>query len=299
MKSSSELFPVALLGAEQGRLWNEDTYRLKPNNSADLSVEFVLTRASRSEQSNPKPILWLPPFLSNRSDWRERWESQIIDLLNQGYELWLLDWRGHGLSPRAQRWAETTVDDLASFDVPAAAAFIEEQNGNPLTLLLEESAAQVWLAMHQYGVTPSASLDALLRSPALLLWPVLGRVSLAHFVHAMRWQDRELEVSRQGVQMRGGYEVLSRRLFDELLFGRDQRARQWSGHTAPASFAVVDIPGRERSLLQFLDSVPNGSGQAQLSTRGHLRPGLLRRWLETLITNPVGAEEAQTSGVDA
>ena len=290
LKSSSELFPVALLGAEQLTLWNEDTYRLKPNNSTDLSVEFVLTRVSRPEQTNARPLLWLPPFLSNRSDWRERWETQIIDLLSHDFELWLLDWRGHGLSPRSQRWAQTTLNDLASFDVPAAVAFVCEQNPNPLMLLVEDSSAQVWLAAHAYEAEASAYLNQLLSTPALLLWPVLGRVGLAQFVSAMHWQDRQLEVSRQGVQFRGGFEVLPRRLFDELLLGRDERAKQWRGHVKPSPFVVLDLPGRERSLVQFLKTVPDERGQALLSTRGHLRAGLLRRWLNEVSTNPACAE---------
>lgn len=279
MKSSSELFPVALLGAEQHTLWSEDTYRLKPNNSTDLSAEFVLTRVSRSELGLAQPLLWLPPFLTSRSDWRDRWELQVVDLLDHGYEVWLLDWRGHGLSPRAQRWAHTRVSDLAAYDVPAAAAFIAEHNKHPLKLLAEGSAAQVWLAAHAFSSEPSPYLETLLGASCVMLWPVLGRVGLAHYVRAMGWQDCELEVSRQGVQVRGGFEVLPRRLFDELLFGRNERSNQWQGYFKPSPLVVVDLPGRERALEQFLKTVPSTPASAILSTRGRLRVGLLRRWL--------------------
>lgn len=279
MKSSSELFPVALLSAEQKALWSEDTYRLKPNNSADLSAEFVLTRMSLPDTPLPNPILWLPPFLSSRADWRERWEQQVVDLLQQGYEVWLLDWRGHGQSPRAQRWAQTTLADLAQFDLPAAAAFVGEQNAQHLCVVCEETAAEVWLAAHARCIEPSPYLPQLLAASALLLWPLLGRVGLGRYVQAMGWQDRQLDITRRSVQLRNGFDALPRRLFDELLFGRNDRAQQWVGTYNPSAFKAVEVPARERAALQFLSTVPKASGQLILSTRGHLRTGLLRRWL--------------------
>lgn len=292
MKSSSELFPVALLGAEALSLWSEDTYSLKPNNSSDLSVEFVLTRVSRLGRINPKPVLWLPPLLTSRSNWRDRWEVQVTDLLEHGYEVWLLEWRGHGLSPRAQCWAQTQLQDLAAYDVPAAAAFVANHTQQPITLLAEGSAAQIWLAAHAgtHEVTPFQ--ETLYHAPSVLLWPVLGRVGLAHFVRAVGWEDRQLEVTRQGVQTRGGFEVLPRSLFDELLFGRNERSNQWQGNAVPSRFGVVDTPGRERTLLEYLKTVPQGRGRALLSAPEPLPLGMLRRWLDLLQINPVAAEGA-------
>lgn len=284
MKSSSKLFPVALLSAEHKPQWSEDTYSLKPNNSPDVSVEFVLTRMSQTDNTAPKPLLWLPPFLQSRADWRERWELQLLDLLQHGYEIWLLDWRGHGLSPRAQRWAHTRLQELAQYDLPAAVAFINEQNPHSLQIVAEESAAQVWLAAQAQYAEPS--LQDVLAAPTLLLWPVLGRVGLARYVSAMGWEDRQLEVTRQGVQLRNGFESLPRRLFDELLFGRHALAGQWTGPKEPSPFIVVDIPSRERALQKLISAIPQHQAQVVLNTQGHLRSGLLRQWLQKRPLSP-------------
>ncbi len=132
MKSSSELFPVALVRAETvGENLIEDTYLLKPNNSPDLSVEIAVTRVGIYEKAaTGRPIVFLHGSFSNRGFWLS---SKGIGLASElalaGYDPWMIDMRGHGHSPVNQTYSKNNVESYARYDLPAVQAFIHEQTG--------------------------------------------------------------------------------------------------------------------------------------------------------------------------
>src|SRR3990167_5109257 len=103
MQSSSELFPVALISAELRGDLSEDVYRLKPGNSPDSSVELALTRLGRAghEQVRGVPVILIPGSFSNRRFW---YSPKCIGLgpylARAGFDVWIAEMRGHGLSPR-------------------------------------------------------------------------------------------------------------------------------------------------------------------------------------------------------
>ena len=57
MQSSSQLFPVQLVSAEVIGSLVEDIYLLKPNNSADRSVELAVTRLSKNQKHGSSSLL--------------------------------------------------------------------------------------------------------------------------------------------------------------------------------------------------------------------------------------------------
>ena len=134
MQSSSRLFPVALVSAELRADLTEDIYRLKPGNSPDASVELVVTRLGQQaagERRGP-PVILLHGSFSNRRFWYSPRALGLGPYLARaGFDVWLPEMRGHGLSIRNDGYRDNRVADYARYDLPALASFIHEQCGQP------------------------------------------------------------------------------------------------------------------------------------------------------------------------
>ncbi|MBC3420225.1 lysophospholipase [Pseudomonas wayambapalatensis] len=132
MQSSSTLFPVALLSAERRGDLSEDVYRIKAGNSPDASVELALTRLGLADQpSTPGvPVILLHGSFSNRRFWYSPKGIGLgAFLARAGFDVWIPEMRGHGLSPRNRQWRQNTVADYARFDLPVIGAFVQEMAG--------------------------------------------------------------------------------------------------------------------------------------------------------------------------
>jgi pimeloyl-ACP methyl ester carboxylesterase len=131
MQSSSELFPVSLISAELRGDLSEDVYRLKPGNSPDGSVELALTRLGRVgfERDRGVPVILIPGSFSNRRFWYSPKGIGLGPYLARaGFDVWIAEMRGHGLSPRNRNYSRNTVSDYVRYDLPAMAEFIHELN---------------------------------------------------------------------------------------------------------------------------------------------------------------------------
>lgn len=151
MQSSSKLFPVALASAELRGDLTEDVYLLKPNNSPDPSVELALTRLGRADAANARgvPLVLLHGSFANRRFWHTpKGHGLGAWLARAGFDVWLAEMRGHGLSPRNLGYRHNRVADYARYDLPAIAAFIGEQCGKPAH----------WLGHSLGGLTLAAAL---------------------------------------------------------------------------------------------------------------------------------------------
>ncbi|MCY1223025.1 alpha/beta hydrolase fold protein [compost metagenome] len=151
MQSSSELFPVALIGAELRGDLTEDVYRLKPGNSPDPSVELVLTRLGRfgHEDARGVPVILVHGSFSNRRFWYSPKGLGLgPHLTRAGFDVWIAEMRGHGLSPRNQHYRRNRVADYARYDLPAISAFVREQAGQ----------APHWVGHSLGGTTLAAAL---------------------------------------------------------------------------------------------------------------------------------------------
>lgn len=129
MQSSSTLFPVALLSAERRGDLSEDIYRIKAANSPDPSVELALTRLGLADQPGARgvPVILLHGSFSNRRFWYSPKGIGLGPWLARcGFDVWIAEMRGHGLSPRNQHYASNTVADYAQYDLPVIGAFVAE-----------------------------------------------------------------------------------------------------------------------------------------------------------------------------
>lgn len=132
MKSSSNLFPVTLLRAEQYDDINEDVYLLKHNRDDDKSVQIALTHLSfAQDESNGEgrmPVVLNHGSFSNRSFWFSNKGIGLARyLLDTGFDVWMLEQRGHGFSPRNDAYYQNDSEHYVEYDFCAANDFIIEQ----------------------------------------------------------------------------------------------------------------------------------------------------------------------------
>ncbi|HDS1737596.1 alpha/beta fold hydrolase [Pseudomonas sp. BP8] len=151
MQSSSTLFPVALQSAERRGDLSEDVYRIKAGNSPDPSVELALTRLGLADRERAPgvPVILLHGSFSNRRFWYSPKGIGLgAFLARAGFDVWIPEMRGHGLSPRNRHWRHNRVGDYARYDLPVIAAFVHEQAGQ----------APHWLGHSLGGTTLAAAL---------------------------------------------------------------------------------------------------------------------------------------------
>ncbi len=150
MKSSSALFPVALMRAEVlSSELIEDTYLLKPNNSADPTAQVALSRLGYYENKDKdrgQPVVLIHGAFSNRGIWLDsQLQGMARFLLEHGFDPWMLEFRGHGDSPENQQYEKNTLELYAEYDLPAVEAFVYEQT-NKKVLWIGHSSGGLCIA---------------------------------------------------------------------------------------------------------------------------------------------------------
>ena len=154
MKSSSEFFPVSLLKADILGDLTDDVYLIKHNRDADdTGVEIALSHLGIYGQTfkGKQPVILVHGSFTNRGFWLS---SQGIGLarylVENNYDVWLMEMRGHGFSPRNQGYRHNSIESYVQFDVPAINDFVIEKTG----------LKPVWLGHSLGGVMISTALAA-------------------------------------------------------------------------------------------------------------------------------------------
>lgn len=153
MKSSSEFFPVSLLKADVIGDLTDDVYLIKHGRDEDPSVQIALSHIGIYGQSSKgkQPIVLVHGSFTNRGFWLS---SQGIGLarhlVEAGFDIWLMEMRGHGLSPRNQAYKNNSLEQYALSDVPAINEFVIEKTG----------LKPVWLGHSMGGVLISTAVAA-------------------------------------------------------------------------------------------------------------------------------------------
>ncbi|UBM26750.1 alpha/beta hydrolase [Pseudomonas sp. p1(2021b)] len=244
MQSSSTLFPVALLSAERRGDLSEDVYRIKAGNSPDPSVELAVTRLGLASQASAQgvPVILLHGSFSNRRFWYSPKGIGLgAYLARAGFDVWIPEMRGHGLSPRNRQWRHNRVADYARFDLPVIGAFVQEQAGQ----------APHWVGHSLGGTTLAAALGggylgADEVASVALFGSQVSRVYWPLKVPPVAWSARVLLkrfAQLSGSRLRRGPEdepigLALESLRWHKLFGRfgDKQDDWWAG------LAQVDVP---------------------------------------------------------
>ncbi|WP_460043284.1 alpha/beta fold hydrolase [Pseudomonas sp. S2_H01] len=237
MQSSSDLFPVALISAERRGDLIEDVYRLKPGNSMDFTVELAVTRLGQVNAPDVRgvPVILLHGSFSNRRFWYSPKGIGLgAYLARAGFDVWIPEMRGHGLSARNEAYRHNRVADYARYDLPAIAAFVCEQTGQ----------VPHWIGHSLGGTTLAAALgghylDAGQVASAALFGSQVSRTYWPLKVPPLQWSTRLLlkrfeHVS--GPRFKRGPEdepmgILLESMRWHGLFGRfgDKKDDWWSG----------------------------------------------------------------------
>lgn len=129
MISSSSLFPVSLMYAEDLGELSEDIYFVKHNRDSDRSVEVGVAHLMlHNKPATLGPVVLVHGSFSNRGFWITRNGIGMARyLLEQGYDVWLMEHRGHGITPRNKDYLNNSVERYVLYDVPAVNEFIQEK----------------------------------------------------------------------------------------------------------------------------------------------------------------------------
>lgn len=161
MKSSSKLFPVRLL---QAGLWgdlSEDIYLVKHNRDKDKTVEIAVSRLGRADVDVKYgfPVILLHGSFTNKGFWLSaKGHGFARYLVEQGFDVWMMEQRGHGYSPANANYVRNTVEDYALYDLPAVHDFVYENTG--------QSAAWVGHSLGGTSIATAIAADTFSKPPA-------------------------------------------------------------------------------------------------------------------------------------
>jgi pimeloyl-ACP methyl ester carboxylesterase len=242
MQSSSQLFPVALVRAELYGDLTEDVYLLKPNNSPDVSVELSLTRLGKlhKQTSYRPPVILIHGAFGNRFTWyAPRGAGLGLTLVNAGFDVWVAEMRGHGYSPRNLTYTSNQLSDYAHYDLPAIAAFIEEQSG----------LASHWIGHAQGGLALALSLqNGWLSQDSARSLCLLGVAALDQVWNHLSWRERMRSVVsgyRAGIGPEDEPKALLK-IAHEGVFGKGQVATK-----ALAGLSVLGLAARSDPMVSI------------------------------------------------
>jgi pimeloyl-ACP methyl ester carboxylesterase len=246
LKSSSQLFPVALVSAEYKAGIYEDVYSLKPNNSQDRTVELAVVRLHKARVQPGRPLLFVHDAYHNHWQWLDYHCQGIAgERAKAGNDVWLMDWRYHGLSARNERYHLNTLRTMAHYDLPALIAFIHEQTGQyPALIGVGFGCEMIALAMADNRPVP----QALFLNPSRLLPAWRYYMPLAKAM-------RRLRLGRSPWHKGPGEEMEHRALLLDLL-AREGWLGRWRTESGAAVRPALQHQGERISWVLEGGSVP-------------------------------------------
>ncbi len=163
MKSSSRFFPARLMSAEVFGQYAEDVYLLKPNNSPDKSVELAVTHLTRVGVPEGKvPLVLVHGLHQNKCMWASEASSVGEKLIEVGFDVWMLECRGHGHSPVNMAYEQNTMADYARYDIPAVNMFVAEKTGSAVSWLGDGTGGGALLFALVMGTLEEQSLGKII-----------------------------------------------------------------------------------------------------------------------------------------
>jgi len=95
-------------------------------------VPLVVTRIPPEQDAHATPVVLIYGTYSQRNFWvSPKGVGLAPCLAGRGFDTWVPDLRGHGLSPKTERFGEWTAEDHMREDLPAVQALIRKVRGGP------------------------------------------------------------------------------------------------------------------------------------------------------------------------
>ncbi|MGW6258995.1 alpha/beta hydrolase [Streptomyces sp. NPDC055085] len=140
-------------------------------------VRLGLTRIDSGDANRPA-VLLLHGHTASADMFLQPENRNLVDvLLNDGYEPWLLDWRGSCRLPYNETGPRYTYDDVALYDIPEAVAHVRQRIGERPLFIVAHCISSLSLSMSlTAGLVPG--LAGVVSQGVFLTPKLAGRTSL-------------------------------------------------------------------------------------------------------------------------
>ena len=102
-------------------------YRVRTEDDVEIAVTRLGDGSARGE-----PVILVHGTFCQRSFWVSKKGLGLGPYLRErGYDVWIPEARGHGLSRRDRRYRRWTAEDQIRFDLPAVQRLVEAERGRP------------------------------------------------------------------------------------------------------------------------------------------------------------------------
>ncbi|OLZ64236.1 esterase [Streptomyces sp. IMTB 2501] len=144
---------------------------------ADDGVRLGLTRIHTGAADRPA-VLLLHGHTASADMFLLPETRNLVDvLLDDGYEPWLLDWRGSCRLPYNETGQRYTYDDVALYDIPAAVSYVRECTGDRPLFVVAHCIGSLTLSLSMAaGLVPG--LAGVVSQGVFLTPKLAGRTSL-------------------------------------------------------------------------------------------------------------------------
>ncbi len=157
-------------------------------------VPVALTRLPRQPAAHQTPVVLVHGLYTRRNFWvSDKGGGLAAYLAERGFDVWVVELRGHGNSPKTDRYREFTAEDHMRHDLPAVQRTVEEHTHKP-AMWICHSAGGVYVA----GALAAGWLDAA---------QVSALVTVGSQLHKGNWQlltPPVVWVMRLAIRLQGG-----------------------------------------------------------------------------------------------
>lgn len=104
---------------------------IQTKDNAEIAVSHI---EQKNHQGKSLPIILLHGTYSMRNFWiSPKGIGLGTYLANNGFDIWIPELRGHGLSPKGKNFSSITAEQQIRFDIPAIQDFVYHQTQTPVT----------------------------------------------------------------------------------------------------------------------------------------------------------------------
>lgn len=108
-----------------------EIHRLRTADGADITVTRI---PGRSVQNTCRPVILLHGTYSKRNFWISPRGIGLGPFLSgKGFDVWIPELRGHGLSPKGNHFPRITAEDQIRYDIPSIQAYVYKKTGHKTT----------------------------------------------------------------------------------------------------------------------------------------------------------------------